>query len=293
MTGQADLSGGTVALNGGALGAGGGVEVASGGLLSGYGTVTGDVGNAGEVDASGAQTLGVVGAYVQTGGVTNVESASTLSVTAGLDQQGGVLNLLGAFMHVENGYTVENGATLVANGTITADFVNAGLLEFAGPGTTGVGFASDSANGILGNFTQTATGTLIVTIDDYGNPDTLSVAGWATLGGTLSVGLADGYTPQPGDDYFVMHGMSSGAVRHPEFPDREQRLFPDRIRPVRDGLHARIPGQFLTSATRSRAVQYIFNIGTTCVCGSPPVTWTWRSLSMYTLTSLRTPNSGR
>ena len=45
--------------------------------------------------------------------------------------------------------------------------------------------------------------------------------------------------------------------------------------------------------TRRAAAQYRFNIGTTAVCGSPPVTWTFRSLSMYTFTSLRTPNSGR
>ena len=86
-------------------------------------------------------------------------------------------------------------------------------------------FAADSANGILGNFTQTATGTLIVTIDDYGQPDTLSVAGWATLGGTLSVGLADGYTPQPGDDYFVMHGMSSGQFATLSFPTESNGYF--------------------------------------------------------------------
>src|SRR5207248_5312395 len=35
------------------------------------------------------------------------------------------------------------------------------------------------------------------------------------------------------------------------------------------------------------------NIGTTCVCNSPPVTCTCPSLSMSTSTSLRMPNSSR
>ena len=41
----------------------------------------------------------------------------------------------------------------------------------------------------------------------------------------------------------------------------------------------------------SKARRYM--IACTSVCGSPPVTWTLPSLSMYTFTSLRTPNSGR
>src|SRR5262249_52879064 len=66
----------------------------------------------------------------------------------------------------------------------------------------------------------------------------------------------------------------------------------------RDGDHAaarrptegRAEGQ---EVTRIRPAHFDASNGTTDDCGVPPVTWTWLCLSTKTLTSLRTPNSGK
>ena len=81
VAGAYNETGGTVTLESGTISTDDGVQVASGGVLSGYGTITGAVTNAGEIDVTANDALTVAGAYTQTAGVTNVNGDALLSVT--------------------------------------------------------------------------------------------------------------------------------------------------------------------------------------------------------------------
>src|SRR5262249_53189603 len=109
--------------------------------------------------------LVVTGAYTQTAGSTTLGTAAqpgTLTV-------GGLLDL--------------EGGTLTGSGTINGDVRNAGTISLVDRLT------------LTGDYTQTAAGTLAVTVrpaDQYDRFQALTVGGAATLGGTLRL-----LTPQP------------------------------------------------------------------------------------------------
>jgi hypothetical protein len=112
--------------------------------------------------------------YTQTAGVTNLDRA-TWTVPM-VDLQGG---------------------RLVGGGTIVGNVRNAGEVSVGG----------DMAAGqltIMGNYTQTAAGTLTLEIGGY-NPgvgyDLLAVTGSAALDGTLNVSLINGFIPTSGDTF--------------------------------------------------------------------------------------------
>ncbi len=205
VTGNYNENGGRVTIEAGTLGAGQ-LLIASGAVLSGYGAANTGVINGGEVDATGG-ALAVSGAYTQTG-TTN--DYAGLSVGGGLDQQAGSLSLLGGGLYVKGGYTIESQAILTGGGSVTANLVNAGTIIVGGLDSIGsINIFSDSSAGIAGNYTQTSTGVLNIEIAGSSSYDGFSAAGNAALGGTLNVTLLNGFTPSVGDNYFVMHGVST------------------------------------------------------------------------------------
>ncbi|HLJ95648.1 MAG TPA: hypothetical protein VKU02_20900 [Gemmataceae bacterium] len=141
-------------------------------------TVIGDFSNNGSVQLLAGGTFTVIGAYTQNGGSTSLSNA-TLSATGLVNLAGGVLS---------------------GSGTINASVLNAALIELG----------SGDAAGLLtitGDYTQTATGILSLTIGgyragvDFGQ---LAIGGTATLGGMLDVSLANGFTPMSGDSFVVL-----------------------------------------------------------------------------------------
>jgi hypothetical protein len=98
------------------------------------------------------------------------------------------------------------GGVLEGGGTLDANVSNAGQVIVGLVGSPGV-------LTITGNFTQTAGGDLYLEVGgtrpgvDYGQ---LLVGGAANLGGTLSVVLTNGYTPDSGTPFQL---LTAGAVR--------------------------------------------------------------------------------
>jgi hypothetical protein len=139
-------------------------DLATGMLTLGAGgslTLTGSLVNAGTVDVASGSTLSEIGAYSQTGGVTTVDG--TLKVA--------LVNL--------------NGGTLDGTGLVQAEVTNAAVVSPGdAPGTLT----------IQGDYTQTAAGTISLTLDTPAN-GRLTVTGTVTLDGTLAVVVADGFVP--------------------------------------------------------------------------------------------------
>jgi hypothetical protein len=129
-----------------------------------------------------AGTLTVRGAYTQTGGTT-VLVTTTARPNATLDT---------AFVDIRAG-------RLTGAGTITGDVQNAGTIDLGPPDPTR--FPAGTLN-IFGNYTQTASGVLVVKVGQQGSAlrsDFLNVGGTATLDGTLNISRIGNFTPQAGD----------------------------------------------------------------------------------------------
>jgi hypothetical protein len=143
----------------------------SGGLTLLTGTFT----TSGSVTVGAGSSISRTGAYTQTAGSTVVDG--TLSATGGVDIQGG---------------------TLAGNGTVSSAVSSSGIVA---PGTSAglltVGSTySQSSSGEL----KIEVGGLIVE-SEY---DRIAVTGAATLDGTLSVELINGFAPNIGDSFTVM-----------------------------------------------------------------------------------------
>ena len=145
VTGALDEQGGVLNLEGGSLTVNGGYTVESAASLVGDGQITGDVTNAGTVNAN-VGALAVVGAYTQTGGATNIASGDILSVTGLLDEKAGALNLNGGGLTAGGGYTVEAAASLAGDGQVAANVTTAGTVT---PDQSG------NALAVAGGYTQT------------------------------------------------------------------------------------------------------------------------------------------
>jgi hypothetical protein len=145
-----------------------------------------DFTNAGTVNIAAGSTLNVRGMYAQSAGLT-VLAGGTLTAANLVDIEGGALDGFGTINgNVRNAATVNVGGLLAA-GTLT----------------------------INGDYTQTAAADLLVQIGgpnagiDYSQ---LSVSGRATLDGTLTVTLINGFVPNAGDSFEVLtYGSAGGA----------------------------------------------------------------------------------
>jgi hypothetical protein len=145
-----------------------------------------DFTNAGTVVVADTSTLQIGGTYEQSNGFT-VLSGGTLTAANLVDIEGGELD----------GF-----------GTISGNVLNAAMVNVGGPLNAGI-------LTINGDFTQTAAADLLVQI---GGPSAgtdfsqLNVSGQATLDGTLTVTLINGFVPNAGDSFEVLtFSSASGA----------------------------------------------------------------------------------
>ena len=111
---------------------------------------------------------------------------------SGFVQTGGETDLGGLF--VASNVTLEGGV-LSGSGSIAGNLVNSG--GYVSPGH------SPGSISVLGNFTQSKDGTLIIEAAgaDPSQIDQLHITGTATLGGNLDVKLLDGFAPDPDDTF--------------------------------------------------------------------------------------------
>ncbi len=144
------------------------VTVASGGTL----TEQGLFGNAGTVTIAAGGTFSTSGAdYIQRAGTTTVDG---LLGAANVNLMGGLLT---------------------GSGTIQANVTNAATVEPGDPFGTLT---------IQGNYTQTATGVLLIRIAGLNRYGRLAISGAATLAGTLEVSLLDDYFPAAGASFQIL-----------------------------------------------------------------------------------------
>src|SRR5271157_3659322 len=138
-------------------------------------------------------------------------STSNIQATNGgtIVLNSGTVNLTGADVSAASTGTIVggtlqlSGGTLSGNSTIQASVFNSAAT---GPGSNGVGTLT-----IVGNFTQTSTGSLNIEIGGTTDYDRLAVTETATLDGTLSVSLINNFSPGVGNSFQIMtFGSRSG-----------------------------------------------------------------------------------
>ena len=199
------VNGGTLQLAAGTLSAPA-VQVVAGGVLSGYGSITGNVSNAGEVDVADNGALSVSGAYTQTAGLTRVGLSSynaELAVVGAAAAQAGTIVLTDATLQAGGGLQIASGAALSGYGTVTGNVSNAGSVTVGGNG-----YASLRVNG---NYTQTSGGALTLDLSYGSDPATLSVSGQANLDGAFTLDSVDGQTPSVGSWLSLVYYGSRGG----------------------------------------------------------------------------------
>ncbi len=165
---SADTQMGVIQLIGKAVNNVGVLNASKGGTLSAEG-ITGTFTNSGQVTIGPRSKLALLGAYTQTAGATTLQRGQFSATT---------VNIM--------------GGTLSGTGVVIGNVVNAGQLLPGGPAKAGMLV-------IKGDYTE--LGTLVIDIGGTAagvQHDRLVVQGTAILtGGSLSVGLIDGFVPDP------------------------------------------------------------------------------------------------
>jgi autotransporter-associated beta strand protein len=127
-----------------------------------------------------------------------------------------------------------SGGRLVGSGTLNADVVNGGQVS---PGDSAGGAGAGSIT-ISGTYTQTAAGVLTIDVTGSKAYDQLSVAGPATLDGTLDIRLLNAFLPGLGASFPVLTfssatgtiasvnglGMGHGQAFSPVYSPADQEL---------------------------------------------------------------------
>jgi hypothetical protein len=146
----------------------------------------GDLANTGTVTFGFFGILGVSGNYTQTDGLT----------------------LLGGGILTAGGLVDLEGGVLSGSGVINGSVRNNAELDVGQPGSPGI-------LTIVGNYTQTPGGVLVIELGGL-NPgtdfDQLNITGQATLDGTLTVNLINGFQPNTGDSFpIITFGSGTGT----------------------------------------------------------------------------------
>ncbi len=120
------------------------------------------------------------------------------------------------------GGTIVSEGTLVVNGTIGDLTVDGAASVLAGGGTAGnitanTGATVSPGQGgagrlTLGSLTLAPTAQVLCEAISNGNNDSLNVTGALTLGGTVRLTLAGGYTPVPGDSFDLFDAATVDAT---------------------------------------------------------------------------------
>ena len=178
-------------------------------------------------------------------GILDVTSSGNLTITTNVEVSNNSTVNLNGVMTVSNTLTIDDGSTLTGGGTLNANLSNSGSVTMGGMtingGVNNSGFISGTGtvNGNLtnggtlmpgngttgtltvnGNFSQTATGTFILTPNGSTTSNNLNASGGITLGGTLVVSPANGYILQMGNRYnfLLAVGGISGAFASIDMP---------------------------------------------------------------------------
>ena len=154
-------------------------------------TTGGSFTNAGTVNVEKGTTLAVGGttnSYGQSAGTTTVDGTLTDTATAGISITGGTIQGAGSIK-----------ANVSIGGSGTAPTINVGDSGKAG------------LLSITGSYTQLSSGAMNVSIGGTAvgtQYSQLKITGAASLGGTLSVGLINSFTPTVGQTFTVLTAKS-------------------------------------------------------------------------------------
>ena len=138
--------------------------------------------NAGKITVGTTSSLKVGGKYLQTAGTTIVDGTLT----------------------VPSGITLQKGS-LLGKGTIAAAVTSSGATVTAGDSSTKPGTLS-----ITGSYTQQSRGVLDIYIGGTtaGTFGELVISNGASLGGILTIKLANGIVPVVGDSFTILSGSA-------------------------------------------------------------------------------------
>ncbi len=181
-------------------------------LASSTGTLT-IGGNSGGFDATldVADDMGIGGTTSTAGGTGDVTitTGGLLQVGDALKLWGaGTVNLLGGTLDATTIDDTEGGTFNFTGGRLQVDTFTGSLINQGGTLAPG---NSPGTTVITGNYDQ-LSGTLEIEINGLAagtNFDFVSVAGIATLGGTLDISLIDGFVPTLGDTFEI---LTAGSV---------------------------------------------------------------------------------
>jgi T5SS/PEP-CTERM-associated repeat protein len=181
-------------------------------LVGNVGNGTLNVTNGGNVhpdssDFSILLDVGTLGTLNITGGGQAVDNDGSVLGTVTVDGAGSTWTNV-ASLSVSGTLTVTNGGMVQAptltvgaigemrgDGNIIGNVQNAGVVS---PGT------SPGALNIDGNYTQTASGELLIELTSASSYDQLLTTETATLSGTLTVNLLDSFLPSPGQSFTIL-----------------------------------------------------------------------------------------
>jgi fibronectin-binding autotransporter adhesin len=156
----------------------------------------------GVVTIANGSAATVNGSVLNNSGSVQIDHSSVLTAKSGFTQTGAGATLVDGLMNVGGtGMQIQDGS-LSGNGVINGNVIMGGTLTPGDP--TG-------AMTILGNYTQTSTGTLVQQVGWINgfSKNPLFVVGNATLDGTLDIQSMLGYFPELGDSFILMLFNSS------------------------------------------------------------------------------------
>lgn len=181
------------------------VEIKTDGAITWAGIDKPKFRNKGRLVKSAGAALSTITAPVENTG-TIISQAGTLHLGPEFKQKSGRTQMNGGDLSSDAPLVFEGG-TLEGTGKVNADVINKGGQMRPGH--------SPGAITILGNFTQTAAGSLNMEIAGL-NPgaqyDQISVQGTATLAGTLNITWIDNFQPNPGDSFTLMEYFNSNGT---------------------------------------------------------------------------------
>lgn len=161
---------------------------------------------------SSQTTLTVGGSFTLDAGTVTVGMDALLDVAGAVTVFDGLLLLeYTAYLTAGSGVVIQADGRLSAAGTITGNVTNAGMLDIS---TWPSGTLS-----IVGNFTQTSTGTFKAQLDAYDTYDQLHVSGQATLNGAFVMTLQPGAAPYSGPYSILSYGSRSGTFSSLSLPE--------------------------------------------------------------------------
>ncbi len=186
----------------GAFTQGGGSNSVTTDLILGYTDGSGNNGSGsynlsgGSLAVSGNETIGSVGSgsFTQTGGTNTVTGALNLAASSGAS---GSYSLSGGSLAAGTVNLNAGGSFTMTGGTLTATTFNGNLTN---GGTVKSGDAPGTMT-VNGNYTQTASGTLVEQIASASSYSKLVVTGSASLNGALNIQLLGGFLPTYGQSF--------------------------------------------------------------------------------------------